>query len=235
MLSGCGTFEHTEDYTKLYKNYFDSALGDWKVVESGSRVKTSDYFFESDEKYRTWLISYKDNEEHERFLNIDNWYHIDHHIYTHFIELFDEELEQEIGETPDYLKIRPYILTEDKVNYVENPEKFYENYKDVYHFQDFSLSTVFENNHMFVEVELLVASSSFTELAHSTKDEKVQLLHEKTNDLLKRFPKANVVLSLYWDTAEDREYLYYIQGEKVYPQGTDESKRLEAYMHMLSE
>jgi hypothetical protein len=73
LLSGCATLSQDEDYTKLYKDYFDYTLGDWTVVKSGHDMKQSDYFFEFNEKYKTWVISYIDNKGSERLLNLDNW------------------------------------------------------------------------------------------------------------------------------------------------------------------
>jgi hypothetical protein len=133
------------------------------------------------------------------------------HIYHHFNERFNEEFEKDFGKTPDYLTIKPNLLIENEnIDYEDEPDKFYPNYKDIYEFKDFTISNVFENPYMYVSVHFALADRE-----DLTLEEKIQMVQEKTNELLTIFPKANLSITLYWDTAEDWKYYYYFQGKQV--------------------
>ncbi|MDM5326719.1 hypothetical protein [Neobacillus sp. CF12] len=234
LLSGCipKKENHDEDYPKIFGDFFDYVLGEWTSVETD---KKHDHFtgavFIFETTYRNWVISYKDDKGNQQSFHLDNLIldEITEYMLVHTRDLFRKNLENEIGKVPNYITYKPYIL----VPYTEDPDEFYEQSKDVYHFKDFSLSRVFENPSMYVRVKFLLSDEKMTNLSKLSKDEKIQMVQKKTNQLLKIFPKANLLISLKWDAKKNTIDYFYLDGKRVYPKitfGFDES---EVYEEMI--
>lgn len=206
LLSGC-TRDFTEDYTVKYKDFLDYTLGDWKVVkkseEHNKAIAAGDY----NENFIAWEIAYKDNEGNEQILHMENDDPLMNSIGPHLSALYSKKIRDIVGTAPKSIYLYNSNLSGTMMNiaYDENPDKLYENYKDIYKFKNITLQSIFENSPLY-----LVVHFGFPEAM--TDEEELTIVNETKEKILSSVPNVNMMIKRF---EGGKVFDYYINGEKI--------------------
>lgn len=93
--------EYKDDYTVIYKDSLDVALGEWQVIKM-DHIEEGDMF--SGAYYIQWEIGYIDVTGKSRIILIDNVRNIDFQIKIESLNIVEEELNQIVA---DYFGEKP--------------------------------------------------------------------------------------------------------------------------------
>lgn len=206
LLSGC-TRDFKEDYTVKYKDFLDYTLGDWTVVkkskEHNKAIAAGDY----NENFIAWEIAYKDNEGNDQTFYMENNDPLMNSIRRHLSAVHSGKIRDIVGDAPKSIYLKDSNLSGTMMNiaYAENPDKLYENYKDIYKFKDFTLRSVFENSPLYLMVYF-----DFPEAM--TDEEELKIVKETEDKILASVPNVNMMIKR---LEGGKVFDYYLNGEKI--------------------
>ncbi len=207
ILSGC-TREFTEDYTVKYKDFLDYTLGDWTVLntsnEHNKAIAAGDY----NENFIAWEIAYEDNEGNKQIFHMENDDPLLNSIGPHLNALYTKKIRAIVGDAPESIYLNNSNLSGSMMNiaYDENPDKLFENYKDIYKFKDITLQSVFDNSPLY-----LIVNFDFPEAL--TDGEELKIVNETKEKILASVPNVNMMIKRF---EGGKVFDYYINGEKIF-------------------
>ncbi|WP_044642635.1 hypothetical protein [Risungbinella massiliensis] len=225
LLTGCYAQKHEEDYTKIYKQFLNYTLGEWKVVHSGEEIAES---YMPQIKYKTWEIVYTDKNGAEQKILIDNLHPISRSLERHLDQVYIKELFKKVTDLPSTYLSDAQIehQTTSELAYEQNPDKFFDNYKDIYKFKEWSLQSVYENSAMYLTVYYDLRDDKSL-----TKEEKIAKMEEKEKDILELIPNINLKIEV---NEYDGDFVahYYMNGKRVNPEEQEGYEKLKENGHI---